>query len=84
MQTNLDVVSAAVRKVLEDLVEEQAFRNGFSGIVETIDEAVEKAVVAQKQLIELPLERRKVIVESIRNAALAENERLSALAVKET
>ena len=85
METNLESISAAVRKVLEELVEERASLNGGpSGICETIDAAVESAVVAQKRLQEISLEKRKDLIAAIRKAALDANERLSALAVKET
>lgn len=84
METSLEVISAAVKKVLQELVEERTSRDIPSGIVETIDEAVQNAVVAQKQLQQLSLESRKVIVAAIRKATLDENERLSELAVKET
>lgn len=85
METNLEQISAAVKKVLLELVEERAFESGGpSGVFETIDEAVENAEAAQRRLLELPLARRGEIIAAIRKAALDENERLSALSVKET
>jgi len=85
METSLENISAAVKKVLMELVEERTSQgSGPSGIFETIDEAVENAVVAQKRLKQLPLELRKEIIAAIRKAALDGNERLSALAVQET
>ena len=85
METNLESISAAVRKVLQELVEEKASQSsGPSGIFATIDDAVENAVAAQKRLQEVSLDKRKEIVAAIRKAALDENERLSELAVKET
>lgn len=85
MEANLESISAAVKKVLQELMEEGAPQSGgLSGVYETVNEAVENAVTAQKQLIQLTLEKRKEIVASIRKAALEENERLSALAVQET
>ncbi len=84
MDTNLDSISAVVKKVLIELVEERELSGNNSGIVETIDEAVENAVVAQNRLKKLSLDRRKEIIAAIRKAALDGNERLAALAIEET
>ncbi len=85
METNLESISAAVRKVLEELMEEKASQSSSpSGIFDTINEAVENAVVAQKRLQEVSLDKRKEIIAAIRKAALDENPRLSELAVRET
>ena len=54
------------------------------GLYDTIDEAVTSAVEAQRRLIAMTLETRHKIIEAIRAAALANNETMSALAVRET
>jgi propionaldehyde dehydrogenase len=85
MEINHERISEAVKKVLLDLVEEKASQSsGPSGLFETVDEAVETAVAAQKRLLELPLELRGGILAAVRKSALDENERLSALSVTET
>ena len=85
MEVNQERIAAAVKQVLLDLVEEKAVRDGgTSGIFDTIGEAVESAVEAQKRLLEISLVQRGEIIAAIRKTALEENERLSALAVKET
>ena len=73
MDINQEHIAAAVKKVLLDLVEEKAARDGSaSGIFETIDEAVESAVAAQKRLLELTLVQRGEIIAAIRKTALEE------------
>jgi propionaldehyde dehydrogenase len=56
----------------------------FTGLYDTVDDAVENAVEAQKRLVSSSLERRYKIIDSIRKAALDNNEMLSELAVRET
>ncbi|HBC47560.1 MAG TPA: aldehyde dehydrogenase EutE [candidate division Zixibacteria bacterium] len=58
--------------------------SGYSCLYETIDEATETARKAQKQLLELGLEGRKVVIEAMRSAALRYSEGLGQMAVKET
>jgi len=58
--------------------------NGFTGIYNTLEEAVNNAVEAQKRLIAMSLERRGEIIASIRKSVLDNNEPLSALAIRET
>jgi propionaldehyde dehydrogenase len=54
------------------------------GLYDTVEEAVTSAVQAQRRLIAMTLESRRKIIEAIRAAALANNEAMSALAVRET
>ncbi|MBC2709639.1 MAG: aldehyde dehydrogenase EutE [Desulfosarcina sp.] len=85
MESNQELITDVVQKVLEELTQGNARRpQGNNGIYETVDEAVENAVDAQKQLIAMSLEHRGEIIASIRKAILENNERLSALAVRET
>ena len=55
-----------------------------SGLFDSIDEAVNCAIEAQKEWVLLPLEKRKEIIEKVREACWAEVENLSRLAVEET
>ena len=85
MEPNFDILTNVVRKVIEDLAAGKPPASGDSdGLCGTVDEAVERAVAAQKGLIALSLEQREAIIGSIRKAALAHNEELSVLAVQET
>lgn len=56
----------------------------FTGLYDIVDDAVENAVEAQKKLVSTSLELRYKIIDSIRKAALDNNEMLSELAVRET
>lgn len=57
---------------------------GNKGIFEEVDEAVEAAFIAQKQLIKLGLEKRAKIIEGIRKIGLAHVELLARMEVEET
>ncbi len=54
------------------------------GIFASIDDAVAAARRAQAELMKLPLEQRRALVQAVRDAALRHNESLSRLAVEET
>jgi len=98
MGVKQQIIEDVVRVVLEDLSREKKLQiadptgskgtvdksKDFTGIYETVDEAVENAVEAQKRLIAMSLERRCEIIDSIRKAILDNNEMLSALAIRET
>jgi propionaldehyde dehydrogenase len=85
MDKNEDLINRVVRRVLEELSATGAERDmSRSGILETVDEAVELAVQAQKQLVAMTLESRDLIIAAVRKAALDHNEALSELAVRET
>ena len=85
MTANEDLIAGIVEKVLVEISKEN--RSGppsANGIYNTIDAAVENAVEAQKKLIAMSLEDRDKIIGSIRQIILANNEEISALAVRET
>lgn len=85
MASNQEFITGVVQQVLEDLTKGNARQpQGNNGICETVDEAVEKAVESQKRLIAMTLAQRGKIIASIRKAILENNERLSALAVRES
>ncbi len=85
MDTNQELISTVVNKVLAEMMEDKSFRTeGLTGIYETVDQAVENAVIAQKRLLEMPLSHRDKIIAAIRQAALDHNETISAMAVKES
>lgn len=85
METNHDLISSVVKKVLTEMIEEKYTRSDQpTGIFETVDQAVENAVAAQKRLLELTLNHRGRIIAAIRQAALDNNEKIAALAVKES
>ncbi|MBU2026648.1 MAG: aldehyde dehydrogenase family protein [Pseudomonadota bacterium] len=85
VETNHELILTVVKKVLSDMIEEKIVQaEGPTGIFETVDQAVENAVAAQKRLLVLPLHHRDKIIAAIRHAALDHNETISALAVKES
>lgn len=85
MATNEEIVTALVRKVVEEISKAGKVRTSRSiGLSDSIDQAVESAVDAQRRLISMSLERRENIISAMRKVALEKNEELSALAVRET
>jgi propionaldehyde dehydrogenase len=86
----MDVSEQTINQVLTMVLDEFG-RNGdpfaapmTDGLYDTVEEAVTSAVQAQRRLIAMTLESRRKIIEAIRAAALANNEAMSALAVRET
>jgi propionaldehyde dehydrogenase len=85
MANTQELVAEVVRRVLDELAKEQVLRShGTGGLYDTVDEAVENAVQAQRRLLAMSLDRRSEIIASMRKGALDNNEMLSAMAVKET
>ncbi len=85
MAFNHAAIEAIVMQVLDELATQQDLSvGGTDGIYETVDEAVESAVEAQKRLIQMTLGTRDKIIEAIRKTVLENNEMISALAVQET
>lgn len=82
-----ELIAILVKKVVEEISKVGATphpANNGNGLADTVDQAVEAAVEAQKRLLALSLQRREEIIAAIRQAALANNEELSALAIRET
>ncbi|MGA2404241.1 MAG: aldehyde dehydrogenase family protein [Syntrophobacteraceae bacterium] len=85
MELNEQIVASVVEKVITALTRGTGGRSGdFTGLVDTVDEAVDRAEEAQKKLIAISLRTRDEIIASIRKAVLANNEVMSALSVRET
>lgn len=68
----------------KDTVYAQNKIQGNNGIFQNIEEALDAAETAQKQLIKLSLSKRKDIIQSMRDYALKNAERLAKLAHEET
>lgn len=85
MTPNEEIITALVKKVVEEISKADGYPDSpGSALVDTIDQAVERAAEAQRRLVSMSLERREQIISAIRKAALANNEELSAVAVRET
>jgi propionaldehyde dehydrogenase len=85
MEINQELITGLVARVLEELAAGKGtqFEDG-NGLFETVNDAVDAALEAQKRLIAMSLERRKQIIAAIRQATLDNNETLSSLAVRES
>src|SRR3989338_2651075 len=87
-----DQVSFVIERVIERLrnndissdVKTYEKYRALSGLFENMDEAIEAAQVAQRELVKLSLEKRKEIIELIRAACRSEVKNLSEMAVSET
>lgn len=85
MIANHEAVDKVIRLVLDELNREREGQSTeFTGIHDTVDEAVRNAVESQKRLISMTLESRRKMIEAIRKATLDNNVSLSTLAVRET
>ena len=85
MEFNEEIVASVVEKVIAALNKGGPCQSrDFTGLVDTVDEAVDCAEEAQKKLIAMSLRTRDEIIASIRKAVLANNEVMSALSVRET
>lgn len=87
MNTNQDFVTTVILKVLENLVNEEnptGAEPSGDGIYQTVEGAVNSAVQAQKRLISMTLAQRDKMIAAMRKASLDNNEKMSAMAVRET
>ena len=67
MAVNQEVIAELIRKVVEELSKGSSFQTqGGAGLVDTVAEAVDRAVEAQKRLITMSLESRDVIIAAMR------------------
>jgi len=73
-----------VRKVLEELSKKEGTPESGNGLFEDINDAIEAAEKAQKELMGLSLEKRAVIIEAIRQTAKKHTETFARMAVEET
>lgn len=85
MENDHDFLDALVKQVIAELGKEESVSGeAITGLYDTVDEAVEKAVEAQKRLIGMSLNRRRDIIAALRQTVLDNNEMLSAMAIRET
>lgn len=94
----MNVDREAVKRIVEEVVRRYANGgtspvatathtsppSGSRGIYDTIDQCSEAASRAQKQLMDLPLEKRKQIIQSMRQASLDNAQLLADMAAAET
>ena len=83
-------IAAVVKRVLSRLQGGEGVKRmadipaQLHGVFKTVDEAVGAAQIAQRVLIELPLEKRKEIIANIRRRTAEDVQTLAAMAVEET
>ncbi|MEK4029987.1 aldehyde dehydrogenase family protein [Pseudobacillus sp. FSL P4-0506] len=77
-------LESIVKKVLEELSRKEAVPEARQGLFEDMNDAIEAAGKAQKELIELSLEKRAAIIRAIRETAKKHTETFARLAVEET
>jgi len=76
--------SQEIKALLNGVSSENAEIAGHSGIFQDLDSAVAAATIAQRELIALPLDTRRAIIEAMRAVVLSNNKELSARAIDET
>ncbi|MGC9158011.1 MAG: aldehyde dehydrogenase family protein [Terracidiphilus sp.] len=85
---NDEQIAAVVAKVLKEISipakTPQQAAPPCDGLFESVNDAVEAAVLAQRQLLRMSLKQRNEMIAAIRGDVLANNERLAELAVSET
>jgi len=85
MATHQDILAGVVQKVVEELMgKTSSLPEDFKGIYDRVEDAVENAVKAQRELIGLPLKVRDKMIAAMRRAVLDNNQMLSELAIRET
>jgi propionaldehyde dehydrogenase len=73
-----------ITSVFLEMMNQERKSPAGSGIFDTIDQAVSAARKAQPRLVALPLDKRRTIIQAIRDVTLASNKEWAAAAVKET
>jgi len=86
MQIDKTRVASIVEEVIRQYVRDSALdsKKPELGIFPELDTAVEAAAVAQETLSALPLEKRKEIIQSMRDFAIEHSQELADFAVAET
>lgn len=78
-----EIVEAVIRN-MKDLTTSQAPSAGEFGLFDKVDDAIQAAAKAQKQLMSMGLEKREELVQAVREAAIKNAEPLAKLAVEES
>jgi len=85
MENEQDRIAAVVKRVIQELTgDARMVSEKADGLHDSVNEAVEAAVEAQRQLVAMSLARRREIIAALRKSVLDNNEMLSALAIRET
>lgn len=77
-------ITRLVQEVMQKLEKTQSLSSFGYGIFDQMEDAIEAAVIAHKELISLGLVQRNKIIQAIRDTAVANAEKLAEMAVEET
>ena len=79
------IIEEVMKKLVASKGEKTSLpKSGRGGIYDNMDDAIESAVKAQKELVKLPLSKRKDIIDSIRKVMKGHVRTLAEMAVSET
>lgn len=84
MDIDQNLIARIASEVMARVQKEASIGSGSMGIFATIDEAVEAARLAQKQLRKLTIEKREVLITAMRDAAYKNAAALAEMAVNES
>lgn len=84
MSVKDEALEKMITSVFLEMMNREKKSPAGSGIHETVDQAVVAARAAQPRFVALPLEKRKAIIQAVRDVALANNREWAAAAVTET
>ncbi len=73
-----------IKKITAEVIAKMQGQASGDGIYQTVDEAVAAARIAQQQLRQFTVDRREILIKSMREAAYQNAELLAEMAVKET
>jgi propionaldehyde dehydrogenase len=79
-----ELISLIKNKVMDELSKDKGRNEGELGIFDTVDEAVSAARDAQKRLNLLDMEKREIIISTIRETCINNANHLAALCVEES
>lgn len=84
MSIDAQKIESIVKRILEEMANKQDSSGGNNGLFEDMDDAVASAVVAQKELVKLSLEKRANIIEAIRQVGRDNAETFARMAIEES
>ena len=84
MEVKNDEISVIIERVLQEMGKRDLQIEESDGVFETMDEAIEAAAIAQKELILLSIEERETLICAMRKAILDNALKIADICVKDT
>lgn len=84
MELRNDEISDVIRRVLQELNVKQLKPDESDGVFDTVNEAVDAACKAQRQLMDMSLEQREKLISAIRRATLDNAMEIARMTAEET